>query len=45
MPFEDLPYLLHLGLQCYDRAFLTRYCRMPPTPLMVGQKEQLVHLR
>ncbi|GAB4822245.1 hypothetical protein N2152v2_009291 [Parachlorella kessleri] len=42
MPFEDLPYLLHLGLQCYDRAFLTRYCKMPPTPLMLMEDlEQL----
>ena len=29
------PYLLHLGLQCYDRHFLSEYCRMPATPLMV----------
>lgn len=29
------PYLLHLGLQCYDRQFLSEYCRMPATPLMV----------
>ena len=34
-PWEDKPYLLHLGLQCYDRNFLTEYCRMAPTPLMV----------
>lgn len=34
-PFEKSPYLLHLGLQCYDRAFLAEYCRMPATPLMV----------
>lgn len=36
VPFQDTPYLLHLGLQCYDRAFLAEYCRMPPTPLMVS---------
>ena len=35
-PFHDRPYLLHLGLQCYDRAFLRTYCAMPPTPLQVG---------
>ncbi len=34
-PFQDKPYLLHLGLQCYDRHFLSKYCVMPPTPLMV----------
>ncbi len=34
-PFQDKPYLLHLGLQCYERRFLAEYCRMPPTPLMV----------
>lgn len=35
-PFRDQPYLLHLGLACFDRAFLAQYCRMPPTPLMVS---------
>lgn len=35
-PWTDKPYLLHLGLQCYDRAFLSKYCKMPATPLMVG---------
>lgn len=35
-PWADKPYLLHLGLQCYDRHFLTEYCRMAPTPLMVN---------
>lgn len=35
-PWADKPYLLHLGLQCYDRHFLTEYCKMPPTPLMVS---------
>ena len=34
-PFERTPYLLHLGLACFDRAFLAEYCAMPPTPLMV----------
>ena len=34
-PFERTPYLLHLGLACFDRAFLAAYCAMPPTPLMV----------
>jgi CMP-2-keto-3-deoxyoctulosonic acid synthetase len=34
-PFAERPYLLHLGLQCYDRRFLREYCRMAPTPLMV----------
>ena len=34
-PFQDKPYLLHLGLQCYDRHFLAKYCAMEPTPLMV----------
>lgn len=32
---QENPYLLHLGLQCYDRRFLAEYCRMPATPLMV----------
>ena len=36
-PFQDRPYLLHLGLACFDRGFLARYCQMPPTPLMVAQ--------
>ena len=34
-PFEDKRYLLHLGLQCFDRVFLAMYCQMPSTPLMV----------
>ena len=34
-PWHDKPYLLHLGLQCYDRQFLRKYCAMPPTPLQV----------
>ena len=33
--WQEHPYLLHLGLQCYDRQFLSEYCRMPATPLMV----------
>ena len=36
-PFQDRPYLLHLGLACFDRSFLSQYCKMPPTPLMVSQ--------
>ena len=36
LPWHDKPYLLHLGLQCYDRHFLKEYCRLPPTPLQVG---------
>lgn len=41
-PYQNSPYLLHLGLQCYDRAFLRKYCRMPPTPLMLAEDlEQL----
>ncbi len=35
-PFQDRPYLLHLGLACFDRGFLAQYCKMPPTPLMVS---------
>ena len=35
-PHQDLPYLLHLGLQAYDRKFLGHYCQMAPTPLMVS---------
>ena len=34
-PFQDKRYLLHLGLQCFDRTFLAAYCQMPATPLMV----------
>lgn len=41
-PWHDKPYLLHLGLQCYDRAFLRHYCTLPPTPLqMMEDLEQL----
>ncbi len=35
-PHQENPYLLHLGLQAYDREFLGQYCQMPPTPLMVS---------
>lgn len=42
MPFQERPYLLHLGLQCYDRGFLEDYCKMAPTPLMLMEDlEQL----
>lgn len=34
-PFADKPYLLHLGIACFDRAFLAEYCRLPATPHMV----------
>ncbi|EFN50970.1 hypothetical protein CHLNCDRAFT_33280 [Chlorella variabilis] len=41
-PWHDKPYLLHLGLQCYDRAFLRQYCKMAATPLqMMEDLEQL----
>ncbi|KAK9839186.1 hypothetical protein WJX74_003403 [Apatococcus lobatus] len=41
-PHQDKPYLLHLGLQAYDRNFLGLYCQMPPTPLMLMEDlEQL----
>ena len=40
-PFEKTPYLLHLGLACFDRAFLAAYCDMPPTPLMVPHPPSL----
>ncbi|KAL4424588.1 hypothetical protein ABPG77_009172 [Micractinium sp. CCAP 211/92] len=41
-PWHEKPYLLHLGLQCYDRCFLREYCRLPPTPLqMMEDLEQL----
>eukprot|EP00217_Crustomastix_stigmatica_P010960 CAMPEP_0183797136 /NCGR_PEP_ID=MMETSP0803_2-20130417/14680_1 /TAXON_ID=195967 /ORGANISM="Crustomastix stigmata, Strain CCMP3273" /LENGTH=313 /DNA_ID=CAMNT_0026041795 /DNA_START=38 /DNA_END=976 /DNA_ORIENTATION=+ len=36
------PYLLHLGLQCYDRGFLKKYGSMPATPLQLQEDlEQL----
>ena len=41
-PYADLPYLLHLGLQCYDRKFLSKYAKMPHTPLQLMEDlEQL----
>ncbi|QDZ19503.1 3-deoxy-manno-octulosonate cytidylyltransferase [Chloropicon primus] len=41
-PFQDKPYLLHLGLQCYDRNFLRIYNSLPATPLMLTEDlEQL----
>ncbi|KAK9820542.1 hypothetical protein WJX72_011452 [[Myrmecia] bisecta] len=41
-PFAEKPYLLHLGIQCYDRRFLAKYCKMPATPLMLMEDlEQL----
>ena len=36
-PFQDKPYNLHLGLQCYTRDFLKIYGGPPATPLMVSQ--------
>eukprot|EP00899_Mesostigma_viride_P008406 jgi/Mesvir1/17567/Mv08810-RA.1 len=39
---DSHPYLLHLGLQCYDRKFLAKYPKMPPTPLQMQEDlEQL----
>ena len=35
-PFKGKPYMLHLGLQCYDRDFLKIYGKLPATPLMVS---------
>ena len=41
-PFQDKPYLLHLGLQCYDVDFLKVYATLPATPLMLMEDlEQL----
>lgn len=41
-PFADKPYLLHLGIQAYDRAFLTAYASLPSTPLQLMEDlEQL----
>lgn len=42
-PWHDKPYLLHLGLQCYDRAFLRQYSSLAPTPLQVGRLERPLH--
>lgn len=36
-------YLLHLGLQVYDMAFVHLYCTLPDTPLM--QSEDLEQLK
>ncbi len=41
-PRPDTRYLLHLGLQCYDRRFLSTYCALPATPLQVGLGNMLV---
>jgi 3-deoxy-manno-octulosonate cytidylyltransferase (CMP-KDO synthetase) len=36
------PYLLHLGIQCYDAKFLAVYANMKPTPLQLQEDlEQL----
>lgn len=36
------PYLLHLGIQCYDAKFLEVYANMKPTPLQLQEDlEQL----
>lgn len=41
-PYEDKPYLLHLGLQCYDTSFLKAYAKMESTPLQLMEDlEQL----
>lgn len=41
-PHQDISYLLHLGIQCFDRQFLKQYCIMPATPLMLMEDlEQL----
>ena len=41
-PDPKFPYFLHLGLQCYDRDFLTKYAKMPATPLQLQEDlEQL----
>lgn len=41
-PYEDTPYLLHLGLQCYDTGFLKEYATMEHTPLQLMEDlEQL----
>jgi 3-deoxy-manno-octulosonate cytidylyltransferase (CMP-KDO synthetase) len=43
-PFQEQPYLLHLGLACFDRDFLAQYCQMPPTPLMVSRASMAQHI-
>ena len=41
-PDEETEYLLHLGLQCYDAAFLTVYSARPATPCQLREDlEQL----
>jgi len=41
-PFEEKPYLLHLGIQAYDRDFLDVYASLPATPLQLMEDlEQL----
>lgn len=41
-PYQDKPYLLHLGLQCYDTDFLKAYAKMESTPLQLAEDlEQL----
>jgi 3-deoxy-manno-octulosonate cytidylyltransferase (CMP-KDO synthetase) len=41
-PDASFPYLLHLGLQCYDAAFLRLYPALPATPLQTREDlEQL----
>eukprot|EP00898_Chlorokybus_atmophyticus_P006030 jgi/Chlat1/6428/Chrsp45S06045 len=42
VPDKKFPYLLHLGLQCYDTSFLAKYPKMPATPLQMQEDlEQL----
>lgn len=40
---HNFPYLLHLGLMCYDSAFLLQYGKMDSTPLQ--REEDLEQLR
>lgn len=39
----NFPYLLHLGIQCYDSKFLDLYPLLPPSPLQL--EEDLEQLR
>jgi len=42
VPDPDFPYLLHLGIQCYDTKFLKAYATMPSSPLQLQEDlEQL----
>lgn len=42
IPNPDFPYMLHLGVQCYDAKFLKVYASMPPSPLQLEEDlEQL----